>query len=407
MREKTGYAFEIAFGPLNCTSHKIERPQQKPPEESMSGPLHSYRALVQNGSITSDPGQAMALEKLQLLWNRLSSLKPAGETRSRGLFGFGRKQAQAEPALNGLYLYGGVGIGKSMMMDMFYSDAPIEPKKRIHFHDFMQQVHAALRVQRSKGTEDPLRIVAADIASETRLLCFDEMQVTDIADAIILGRLFQGLFDANVVIVATSNRHPKDLYKNGLNRHLFVPFIEMIEEKLDILHVTGPPDYRKADAARGGVYFAPNTDETRTAFDALWRSFCGEATPFPAMLNLQGRFIELPLATKTAMRAGFRDLCAKPLGAADYLLIAKSYRTVFLEGVPVLSPERRDQAKRFVTLVDALYEAKSRLVMLADAEPEDLYIKGDGAFEFERTASRLTEMRSERYLGALQELERI
>lgn len=362
----------------------------------MSGPLHRYRALVKDGSIISDPGQNMALEKLQMLWGRLGEVRPAAQ-KSRGLFGFGRKTAP-EPTLNGLYLYGGVGIGKSMMMDMFYKDAPIEPKRRIHFHDFMQDVHRRLRIQRTKGTEDPLSVVGEELAAEARLLCFDEVQVTDIADAMILGRLFEVMFAANVVIVATSNRHPKDLYKNGLNRHLFVPFIEKLEARLDILHVSGPPDYRKQEAERGGVYFAPVEDTTRAAFDDLWRSFCGDNVPFPAMLNVQGRFVELPLATKTEVRATFFDLCAKPLGSADYLLLAQSYKTVFLENVPVMSREKRDQAKRFVTLIDALYEAKTRLVLLAAAEPDALYVAGDGSFEFERTASRLTEMRSEKYL---------
>jgi len=343
----------------------------------------------------------MALEKLQLLWNRLGERKKAApERKSRGLFGFGKK-ADPEPQLNGIYLYGGVGIGKSMMMDLFYADAPVEKKRRVHFHDFMQRIHADLREERAKGTPDPLVPIAKRIAAEARLLCFDEMQVTDIADAMILGRLFEGLFEAGVVVVATSNRHPTGLYKNGLNRTLFVPFIEMIEQRLDVLHVEGPPDYRKIDADRGGVYFAPDDDTTSRAFDDLWRSYCGDATPFPAMLNLQGRYVELPLATKTAVRAGFLDLCAKPLGAGDYLLLAKTYPTIFIEHVPVLSPEKRDQAKRFVTLVDALYEARARVVILAAAEPEALYPAGDGAFEFERTASRLMEMRTEKYLEKL------
>ncbi len=365
----------------------------------MGGPLHTYRARVADGSITSDPGQAMALEKLQLLWDRLAKPRDPAP-KSRGFFGFGKK-AEPEPEPNGLYLYGGVGIGKSMMMDLFHDDAPVDRKRRTHFHDFMQEIHAALREERTRGTPDPLGPIAARIAAETRLLCFDEMQVTDIADAMILARLFEGLFAAGVVVVATSNRHPNDLYKNGLNRHLFEPFIELIQQKLDVLHVSGPPDYRKIDADRGGVYFAPDDAANRQSFDDLWRSFCGEATPFPAMLNLQGRFIELPLATKTEMRAGFTDLCAKPLGPGDYLLLAKTYPTVFLEDVPILGPEKRDQAKRFVTLIDALYEARARLVILAAADPESLYPKGDGAFEFERTASRLMEMRTEKYLQKL------
>ncbi len=365
----------------------------------MGGPLHTYRARVADGSITSDPGQAMALEKLQLLWDRLAKPRSPA-TGSRGLFGFGKKAAP-EPEPDGLYLYGGVGIGKSMMMDLFHAEAPVEKKRRVHFHDFMQEIHAALREERMKGTADPLVPIARRIAAEARLLCFDEMQVTDIADAMILSHLFEGLFAAGVVVVATSNRHPTDLYKNGLNRHLFEPFIDLIQQKLDVLHVSGPPDYRKIDAERGGVYFAPDNATNRQAFDDLWRSFCGTATPFPAMLNLQGRFVELPLATKTEVRAGFADLCAKPLGPGDYLLLAKTYPTVFLEDVPVLSPARRDQAKRFVTLIDALYEARARLVILAAAEPEALYEKGDGAFEFERTASRLMEMRTEKYLQKL------
>lgn len=367
----------------------------------MSGPIHTYRARVADGSVTSDPGQAMALEKLQLLWNRLGERrggKPA--PRARGLFGFGRK-APPEPRLAGLYLYGGVGIGKSMMMDLFFDDAPVEKKRRVHFHDFMQGIHADLRAERAKGTADPLGPIAARIAEEARLLCFDEMQVTDIADAMILSRLFEGLFDAGVVVVATSNRHPTELYENGLNRHLFEPFIDLIQKRLDVLHVDGPPDYRRIDADRGGVYFAPDTEENRQAFEALWRSFSHGETPAPATLSHQGHDIAVPLATGTAARAGFDDLCARALGAGDYLLLAKTYDTVFVEGVPVLSPEMRDRAKRFVTLIDALYEAHARLVILAAAEPEALYRHGDGAFEFQRTASRLIEMRTEKYLAAL------
>lgn len=369
----------------------------------MSGPLQQYRAMVREGMIQSDQGQNMALEKLQTLWLRLSEDGGArAKHKPRGFFGFGAKAAKPEPQLNGLYLYGGVGIGKSMMMDLFFEEAPIAAKRRIHFHDFMQQIHAGLRTERAKGTEDPLRIVGGQIAREARLLCFDEVQVTDIADAMILGRLFEVLFEAGTVIVATSNRHPSELYKDGLNRHLFLPFIKMFEERLDILHVDGPPDYRKQSAARGGVWFSPLNEQSRQGFDDLWRSFTEGTTPFPAMLNVNGRFVELPIATKTAVRGSFRDFCARPLGPGDYLALAKAYPTVFIENVPIMSPEKRDRARRFVNLVDALYEAKARLVMLAEAEPTDLYVKGDGAFEFERTASRLIEMRSERYLAAME-----
>jgi len=367
----------------------------------MSGPIHTYRARVADGSVISDPGQAIAIEKLQLLWTRLGtrpSDRPA--PKSRGFFGFGKK-AEPEPHLNGVYLYGGVGIGKSMMMDMFFDDAPVEKKRRVHFHDFMQGIHADLRDERKRGTTDPLGPIAARIAEDVRLLCFDEMQVTDIADAMILSRLFEGLFEAGVVVVATSNRHPEDLYKNGLNRHLLEPFIALIQKRLDVLHVNGPPDYRRIDADRGGVYFAVDTEVNRDAFDDLWRSFSHGKNPAPTTLAHQGRKIAIPLATDTAMRAGFLDLCGKPLGAGDYLLIAKTYDTVFLDGVPILSPEGRDRAKRFVTLIDALYEAHTRLVILAAAEPEALYRRGDGAFEFERTASRLMEMRTEKYLASL------
>ena len=368
----------------------------------MDGPLPRYRALVADGALNGDPQQQAALEKLQILWRRLGeNAERRAAPKPRGFFGFGAKAAKKEPPLNGLYIWGGVGRGKSMLMDLFYETATIEPRRRIHFHAFMQEVHVGLRDERKTGAPDPLPRVAAKIAKSAALLCFDEVQVTDVGDAMILGRLFEGLFAAGVVIVATSNRPPDDLYKDGINRDVFVPFIAMIKDRLDILHLDSLTDHRLERMERGGVYITPDTVSVNN-FDGIvqrmFRSLAGGAEAGPRDVALGARTLRLEEATDTAMRASFDTLCNTPLGASDYLKLADTFGTVMIEDVPVMGPDKRDQAKRFVTLIDALYEAKARLVISAAAEPEALYEKGDGAFEFERTASRLIEMRSKKYL---------
>jgi cell division protein ZapE len=363
----------------------------------IKGPMALYRARVAAGALTADPAQRLAVEKLQLLAMRLADYNPSKPKRvGLGLFGWGRDKLE-QKSIPGLYLYGGVGRGKSMLMDIFYESAPVRPKRRVHFHAFMQEIHAAIHVERSKETQDPLRVVADGVADGATLLCFDEMQISDITDAMLVGRLFERLFERGTVIVATSNRAPDELYKDGLNRQLFLPFIAQIKERLEVHELVSPTDHRRDRGAEARVYFAPLGPEARSGVDAAWtRLATGPGTPL--VLEVQGREVRLPAHDGRIARAGFADLCAKPLGAADYLAIAEAVDWLLLDDVPILSPARNNEAKRFVTLIDALYEARTRLVVSAAAEPADLYVAGAGAFEFERTASRLQEMRSADWL---------
>jgi cell division protein ZapE len=309
-----------------------------------------------------------------------------------------------------VYLWGPVGRGKSMLMDLFFEAAPIDKKRRTHFHAFMAEVHGHIdawrkgdasarkaRFGQSKG-DDPIQPTAELIASQARLLCFDELQVTDIADAMILGRLFEALFSQCVTLVATSNRRPDDLYQGGINRQLFEPFIDMIKARLDIVEVRGPTDFR-LDRLRGArVYFSPLGVAAKAGFDTLWADLLDGSEETGADVEVLGRKLHFPRAAGGLLRAGFSSLCAQALGAQDYLAVAERFHTVFLEQVPRLTADKRNEARRFVTLVDALYEAGTKVIVLAEAEPDDLYPAGDGAFEFERTASRLQEMRSADYV---------
>ncbi len=368
----------------------------------------AYQQKLSSGEITPDAAQAQAIEALSRLEGELNALAEPGFT----LPFFGRKK---EPP-RGVYLWGPVGRGKSMLMDLFFDSAPVQRKRRAHFHAFMGETHRLVDLWRNgdaaarretfpgvKGSDDPIVAVAEKIAGETRLLCFDEFHVTDIADAMILGRLFEALFARGVIVVATSNRAPDDLYRNGINRQLFEPFIDLIKARLQVVRVAGPKDFR-LDRLRGArVYFAPVTAATAAAFDALWKNLLDGSQETGATLEVQGRKLRLPHAAGGHLRSSFVSLCAQALGPQDYLALAGRFHTVFLEDVPVLSPDKRNEAARFVTLIDALYEAKAKLVVLAEAEPETLYPEGTGAFEFERTASRLQEMRSEAWIEATRE----
>ena len=355
--------------------------------------MSRYRARVAAGAITPDPAQRRAVEELQLLHMRLKDYNPARPKRvGLGRFGWGRERLQEKP-VPGLYLYGDVGRGKSMLMDLFYEGAPVTPKRRVHFHAFMQEVHAAIHAARARGAGDPVGPVADAIADGATLLAFDEMQITDITDAMLVGRLFQRLFERGVVVVATSNRHPGDLYKDGLNRHLFLPFIAMLEERMAVHQLDGATDHRLDRMEGAPVWHAPLGPVATAALDAAWdRLARGAGTPLT--LHVQGRDVVLPRHWGGVARASFTDLCAKPLGPADYLAITEAVRVLILDDIPVLSRARNNEAKRFVTLIDALYEAKVRLIASAAAEPAALYPEGEGAFEFQRTASRLEEMRS-------------
>ncbi|MBX3481749.1 MAG: AFG1 family ATPase [Caulobacter sp.] len=360
----------------------------------------AYRDRLKAGEIQPDAAQERAVEALGRLE---ADLDQAGEP---GFSLFGRKPKSQK----GVYLWGPVGRGKSMLMDLFFDSAPVRRKRRIHFHGFMGEVHAAIDAWRKGDAaarkarfgqhrgDDPIPPVADVIAGEARLLCFDELQVTDIADAMILGRLFEALFERGVTLVATSNRPPDALYKDGLNRQLFLPFIEMLKSRMDIVGVKGPTDFRLDRLRSARVWMSPINAESTAAFDALWRDLLDGQAETGAALEVLGRRLHLPRASGGLVRASFASLCDHALGPNDYLALAARFHTLFLEDVPRLTPTRRSAARRFNTLVDALYEARVRLVTLAEVEPRDLYPEGEGAFEFERTVSRLEEMQSTAWL---------
>ena len=372
-------------------------------ELDSAGPIHSYRKLVKAGELNHDPVQELSAEKLQSLHHRLQGYDPGKEKSVRRLFQFGARKKVGEVP-SGLYIYGGVGRGKSMIMDLFFDTAPVERKRRIHFHRFMLEVHADAHKFRQTAREardgdDPIPPIADRVASEATLLCFDEFQVTDVADAMILGRLFTELFARGVVVVATSNRAPVDLYKDGLNRQLFLPFIDLLQQKLDVLHLDSPTDYRMDRLNQMPVYVSPLGADADAALEKDFAALTEGEEAEADRLTTQGRTLEIPRAAKGVAFMTFASLCERPLGAADYLALAERYHTLILAEVPKMTREKRNEAKRFVTLIDALYENRTKLICAADASPDDLYPSGDGAFEFHRTASRLHEMQSAEYLA--------
>ncbi len=346
-----------------------------------------YDQRIALGTLRADPAQHAILPLLEdiRLWLETNANRRVG--LFAGLF------AKPVTPPRGLYLWGGVGRGKSMLMDLFTEATAITAKRRVHFHAFMQDVHKGMHAARKRGVEDPLAPVADAILADTRLLAFDEMQITDITDAMVVGRLFEKLFAAGVVIVTTSNRPPEDLYRNGLNRALFLPFIDLIRDRCHVVELESPTDYRQHRLQGAQVYFHP-AGKVRGEMDAIWSDLTGGARGEPLVLPVNGRTVEVPRFANGVARATFWDLCARPLGPGDYLAIAQAVRVLMLEDIPQLSASNYNEAKRFVTLIDALYEAKVRLVCSAADEPERLYIEGAGAFEFERTASRLREMQS-------------
>jgi len=358
----------------------------------------AYDERLAAGAITPDAAQAGAVEALTRVEADLATARPAGLFR------------KAE-GVTGAYLWGPVGRGKSMLMDMFFEVAPTQPKRRVHFHVFMTETHGLVNAWRmgdaaarrarfgeSRG-DDPIPPVARVIADQARLLCFDELQVTDIADAMILGRLFEALFALGVTLVTTSNRPPDNLYRDGINRELFLPFIALLKSRMAIVPVSGARDHRLERLRAARTWLAPIDPDNEREFDRLWDDMLGGEKETGATLEVFGRHEHWPRARGRMLRAHFSSLCGHALGPADYLAIAERFDTVFIEAIPRLRPERRDEARRLATLIDTLYEAHARTVVLAEGEPETLYPAGDQAFEFERTASRLNEMRSAAWLA--------
>lgn len=371
---------------------------------SITEPIQAYRALLEDGTINPDPSQARAMDLLQSLHQNLSQYAPQmGRTGWKARLRLGSKKPLPP---RGVYMWGGVGRGKSMLMDLFFETTTIQDRKRVHFHAFMLEVHKrlhnyreAVKAGKAKETTEPLAALSRVITDQAWLLCFDEFHVTDIGDAMILGKLFESLFDHGVVVVATSNRPPDDLYKDGLQRDLFMPFIDVLKDKLDILELDAGIDYRLDRLKTMEVYLSPADKDAERKLDEDFVSLSIGAHVRPVTLSVQGRDIVIPKAAEGVAMAGFDDLCDQPLGPGDYLEIAACFHTLVLKGIPQLGPEKRNQAKRFVTLIDALYEARVNLICSAEAAPEALYTEGDGAFEFERTVSRLMEMQSAEYMA--------
>jgi cell division protein ZapE len=366
-------------------------------------PLERYRSLVASGELRLDPHQEAAAARLDRLARELEA-EPRPAPPASGFLarlGLGRDFAQVPEPPKGIYLHGAVGRGKSMVMDLFAAAAHGVRHRRVHFHEFMLEVQHRLHALRATGPhEDPLQVLAADIAKEQRLLCFDEFHVVDIADAMILGRLFEGLFERGLVMVATSNWPPDRLYENGLNRDRFLPFVELLKTKVDVVALDGPTDYRLERLRDLAVYYYPLGQAADAALDAAFSALTDGALPGPVDIAVGSRKLHVPCAAARVARFDFADLCNRPLGAADYLSLTEHYHTLFLEAVPVLVPNRRNEARRFMTLVDALYERRMMLFVSAAAPAQALYPAGDGAFEFRRTVSRLLEMQSHAWLEA-------
>ena len=370
---------------------------------TQDGPLDRYETLLASGEVNEDPAQRQAMEKLQALHERLEGYRPASLNSGwAGRFGFGRRTPVEAPL--GLYIHGAVGRGKSMLMDLFFECVAVERKRRVHFHEFMQEAHELIHEWRQSNkvskTAEPIRPTAARLADKNWLLCFDEFEVRDIADAMIVSRLFHAMFELGVVVVATSNRHPNELYKHGLQRDLFLPFIAILQKRLEVLHLADGRDYR-LDRMKGmSVYHMPTGAEADRALDAAFQDLTDGRPGKPERLAFRGREIVVPKADGAVARFGFADLCESPLGPGDFLEIARRYRSIIISDVPVLSSERRDSARRFITMIDTFYDNHIHLMLSADAPPQSLYSGDDWGFEFDRTVSRLMEIQSADYIEA-------
>ncbi|SFT38894.1 cell division protein ZapE [Mesorhizobium sp. YR577] len=363
-----------------------------------------YDHLAETGALERDPAQEVIVGALDRLIDELCSKRLAQKSSALGWL-FGKKRENQAP-VKGLYIHGDVGRGKTMLMDMFFELVPVRRKRRIHFNDFMADVQDRIqkhRLARKNGEtkeDDPIPPVAAALADEAWVLCFDEFSVTDIADAMILSRLFSALFAQGVVLVATSNVAPDDLYRDGLNRALFLPFISILKRHADVLDLDADKDYRLEKLNRMPVYMTPLGAETDRQMDEAWKAMTHGAPAEAASLTVKGRQVAVPVAAGDAARFTFAELCEKPHGARDYLAITGRFSTIFVDHVPVLAENRRNEAKRFILFIDTVYDHHVRLVVSAEAPPQELYVgkRGTEAFEFDRTASRLMEMQSRDWL---------
>lgn len=381
-------------------------------KKTYSDPIACYQAMIECGELKEDAIQAMIVDKFQFLHQ---ALKDAEKAPDDGFLSkiFGKPKAVSP--VKGLYIYGDVGRGKSMLMDLFFDLAPVKEKRRVHFHAFMLEIHKEMHEWRymdvkdrlekySTKDDDPIPPLARKISISSRLLCFDEFQVTDVTDAMILGRLFSALWERGVTLVLTSNREPDNLYKDGLNRGLFIPTIELIKEKLDVEALDGPTDYRLERMKGIEVYHHPLGDvATEALSNSFWRLTDHEVDDRtevgPDDIEVQGRILHIPVASRGVAVVSFKKMCGVALGSADYLALAWKYHTVIMVGIPKLGVENRNEAKRFVTFIDALYENNVKFLCCAEVPPEKLYAEGHGHFEFQRTVSRLMEMQSKEYLA--------
>jgi cell division protein ZapE len=350
--------------------------------------LDRYREAVAAGELKFDAQQERAIKRLRALSDGLRKYRP------------GRRLFFASRPPRGFYLWGDVGRGKSMLMDLFFETVDFASKRRVHFNAFMMDVHTRIHAERQAGrNEDEIAAVARALAEDAHLLCFDEFQVVDVADAMILGRLFKQLFARGVIVVTTSNVVPDRLYEGGLNRQLFLPFIDLLKSKLDVFALTGPTDYRLHRIGGMKVYLTPLSPEADAAMDGAWLRLTGERNSSPVSLTVLGREVRVPRAARGAARFSFDDLCARPLAAPDYLAIAQNFHTVLIDHIPQLSPAQRNEARRFILLIDTLYDMSVKLICSAAVAADELYPEGDGSDVFRRTASRLIEMQSEDYLA--------
>lgn len=370
----------------------------------MSVPLiDRYAAMVRAGTLERDAHQVHILEKLDALSKILANYAPPRRAGSLGRL-LGGKPNGTMPA--GLYIWGDVGRGKTMLMDLFFAGVPVARKQRVHFHAFMADIHARIHArrgaaQRGANADDPIAAVADEVSGAAILLCFDEFHVTDIVDAMILGRLFAALFERGVVIVATSNVPPDRLYEDGLNRALFLPFIALIESRMEVARLDARTDFRLEKLEGMIVYHVPPNAKSAAALEATFKALTGMAHGTPQDLDVLGRKIRVPEAHANVARFSYADLCEQPLGPADFLVLARAFHTILVDGLKIIGAAQRNEAKRFMTLIDTLYDRHVKLIVSAETEPAGLYLGTEGreAFEFQRTVSRLIEMRSAAYLA--------